>query len=257
LPADYFLLRENVNYSFWKTKFMLPSLIAVLRPGNPWPSCQRSPAVQKRLPPPSNPRLAPRGKTADQRLRILERLTTGLSVAHIARVEKLTVPREQQIIAAMLESREIDPPAGFVQLQVARLSEAMIVTRTMMMEDDLQAVDRMITLTRELDRYHGFGQAQIPAPPEPPTPRRLVGPAGRPQLTNSTLGTRPMRNFPPRKALKSLETAKESRKSRRRRNSPRQTPEKQPVPSWPGSSRPSTRRRFRPIGSVPTAYRRG
>jgi hypothetical protein len=205
----------------------------------------------------SAPRAAPRGKTADQRLRILERLTTGLSVAHIARVEKLTVPRVQQIIAAMLESREIDPPAGFVQLQVARLSEAMIVTRTMMMEDDFQAVDRMITLTRELDRYHGFGQAQIPAPPEPPTPRRLVGPAGRPQLTNSTLGTRPMRNSPPRKALKSLETAKESRKSRRRRNSPRQTPEKQPVPSWPGSSRPSTRRRFRPIGSVPTAYRRG
>jgi len=115
-------------------------------------------------------RAAPRRKTADQRLRILERLTSGLSVVHIARVEKLTVRRVQQIIAAMLESREIDPPAGFVQLQVARLSEAMIVTRTIMMEGDLQAVDRMIKLTRELDRYHGFGQARIPAPPEPPRP---------------------------------------------------------------------------------------
>jgi len=31
----------------------------------------------------------------------------------------------------MLESRQIDPPAGFVQLQIARLSEAMIVARTM------------------------------------------------------------------------------------------------------------------------------
>ena len=79
-------------------------------------------------------RVAPRRKTADQRLRILERLTTGLSVAHIARVEKLTVRRVQQIIAAMLESREIDPPTGFVQLQVARLSEVMIVTRTLMRE---------------------------------------------------------------------------------------------------------------------------
>jgi hypothetical protein len=122
------------------------------------------------------PRVAPRRKTADQRLRILERLTTGLSLAHIARVEKLTVRRVQQIIAAMLESREIDPPAGFVRLQVARLSEAMIVTRTIMMEGDLQAVDRMIRLTRELDRYHGFAQAPIPAPPR------------RPQLTNSTRG---------------------------------------------------------------------
>jgi len=126
-------------------------------------------------------RVAPRRKTADQRLRILERLTTGLSVAHIARVEKLTVRRVQQIIAAMLESREIDPPAGFVQLQVARLSNAMIVSHTMMMEGDLQAVDRMIKLTRELDRYHGFTQA--PAPPAPP--HRLAAPAPL-QLTKST-----------------------------------------------------------------------
>jgi len=117
-------------------------------------------------------------------LRILERLTIGLSVVHIARVEKLTVRRVQQIIAAMLESREIDPPAGFVQLQVARLSEAMIVTRTIMMEGNLQAVDRMIRLTRELDRYHGFAQAQTPAPLLPP--RRPAGPAPQPQLTNST-----------------------------------------------------------------------
>src|ERR1700679_730285 len=129
-------------------------------------------------------RVAPRRKTADQRLRILERLTTGLSVVHIARVEKLTVRRVQQIIAAMLESREIDPPAGFVQLQVARLSAAMIVSHTMMMEGDLQAVDRMIRLTRDLDRYHGFApQAQIPPPLEQPPPRRLAAPAP-PQSTN-------------------------------------------------------------------------
>jgi hypothetical protein len=125
-------------------------------------------------------RVAPRRKTADRRLRILERLTTGLSVAHIARVEKLTVRRVQQIIADMLDSREIDPPAGFVQLQVARLSNAMIVSHTMMMEGDLQAVDRMIKLTRELDRYHGFTQA-----PAPPAPHRLAAPAPL-QLTKST-----------------------------------------------------------------------
>jgi hypothetical protein len=120
-------------------------------------------------------RVAPGRKAADQRLRILERLTTGLSVAHIARVEKVTVRRVQQIIAAMLESREIDPPAGFVQLQVARLSDAMIVSRTLMMEGDLQAADRVIRLTRELDSYHGFAQA--PPLPEPPPPRRLAAPS--------------------------------------------------------------------------------
>ena len=61
----------------------------------------------------------------------MERLTTGLTVAHIAREERLTVTRIRQIIAAMLDSREIDPPAGFIQLQIARLSEATIVARTM------------------------------------------------------------------------------------------------------------------------------
>ena len=121
-------------------------------------------------------RVAPRRATADRRLRILERLTTGLTVAHIAREERLTVTRIRQIIAQMLESREIDPPAGFVQLQIARLSEAMIVARTMMMEGDLQAMDRLIKLTGELDRYHGFGKAPVALPAEGAPPRRLAGP---------------------------------------------------------------------------------
>src|ERR1700677_4391052 len=167
---------------------MVAFFIVALRPGNPMAKLSKK-SRRSEAPAPADepaPRVAPRRQTADLRLRILERLTSGLSIVHIARVEKLTVRRVQQIIAAMLESREIDPPAGFVQLQVARLSDAMIVTHTMMMEGDLQAVDRMIRLTRELDRYHGFGQA--PMPPEPPSPRRLAVPAGRPQLTNSTRG---------------------------------------------------------------------
>src|ERR1700692_2611369 len=89
-------------------------------------------------------RVAPRRKTAEQRLRIQQRLTMGLTVAHIARVEQLTAPRARQIITEMLASREVDPPAGFVQLQVARLSEAMIVAPTMMMQGDFQAMDRWI-----------------------------------------------------------------------------------------------------------------
>jgi hypothetical protein len=175
----FFFLKNETNASVRDRRFSDPR--------TPWPSRQRSPAVQKRLRPPPNPRLAsrPRRKAADQRLRILGRLTSGLSVVHIARVEKLTVRRVQQIIAAMLESREIGPPAGFVQLQVARISEAMIVSHTMMMmEGDLQAIDRMIGLTRELDRCHGFAQATVP--PEPPAPRRLAAPERRPQLSNST-----------------------------------------------------------------------
>jgi hypothetical protein len=86
-------------------------------------------------------RIASWRATTDRRLRILERPTTGLTVAHIAREEWLTVTRVRQILAATLESREIDPPAGFVQLQIARLSEPMIVARTMTRR---ATVDRLI-----------------------------------------------------------------------------------------------------------------
>jgi len=118
-------------------------------------------------PPEPARRVAPRHATANRRLRILERLTTGLIVAHIAREEGLTGTRIRQILAAMLESREIDPPAGFVQLQIARLSEAMIVARTMIMEGDLHAMDRLLELTGELDRYHGFGSRRFRFPRKP------------------------------------------------------------------------------------------
>jgi hypothetical protein len=121
-------------------------------------------------------RVAPRRATAERRLRIVERLTTGLTVAHIARVEGLSVRRIRRIIQEMLASREIDPPAGFVQLQIARLSEAMIVARTMMMEGDLQAMDRLIRLTGELDRYHGFTPSQIPDSAEAAPSWRIAGP---------------------------------------------------------------------------------
>jgi len=47
-------------------------------------------------------------------------------------VEQLSAPRARQIIAQVLASRETDPSAGFVQLQIARLSETMIVARKMM-----------------------------------------------------------------------------------------------------------------------------
>jgi hypothetical protein len=93
-------------------------------------------------------RIAPRRNTADRRLRILERLTTGLSVAHIAPVEQLTARRAPQIIAHMLAGRETDPPAGF-------------------------------ELTSELARYHGFALAQIPGAPEAAAPPHLTSPEPR------------------------------------------------------------------------------
>ncbi len=86
-------------------------------------------------------RIEARRATAERKLRILERLTMGASVANSARVEKVTIRRVRQIIAEMLARREVDPPAGFVQLQIARLGDAMVVAHTMMREGDLQATE--------------------------------------------------------------------------------------------------------------------
>src|SRR5271155_2000589 len=147
---------------------------------------QKSPSQEATAPPEPARRVAMRRATADRRLRILERLTTGLTVAHIAREEGLSVQRIRRIIAEMLESREMDPPAGFVQLQIARLSEAMIVARTMMMEGDLQAMDRLIRLTGELDRYHGFGKPPVSLTAEGSAPRRLAQPRRELPVPDST-----------------------------------------------------------------------
>ncbi len=128
-------------------------------------------------PPPPAPRTAMRRATAERKLRILERLTAGVSVAHIARVENVTIRRVRQIIAEMLAKREVDPPAGFVQLQIARLGDAMQVAHTMMMEGGLKAMDRVIRLAGELDRYHGFGRAEIASAPQAAPPPRIGPPA--------------------------------------------------------------------------------
>jgi hypothetical protein len=91
-----------------------------------------------------------------------------MPVIRIARLEGLTVRRVRQIIAEMLAKRELDPAAGFVQIQIARLNEAMIVAHDMMTGGDLAAMDRFIKLAGELDRYHGFVPGRAPSPAEPP-----------------------------------------------------------------------------------------
>jgi hypothetical protein len=136
-------------------------------------SSNRAANAKPSAPPPRSPRRA----SAQRKLRILERLTAGVSVAHIARTEKITIRRVRQIIGEMLARREVDPPAGFVQLQIARLSDAMSVAHTMMMEGDLQAMDRVVKIVGELDRYHGFGRAEPLPTPAPTQPTALAAPA--------------------------------------------------------------------------------
>jgi hypothetical protein len=86
----------------------------------------------------------------------------------------------------------------------------MIVECTMMMEGDLDAADRLLKRTGELDLYHGFAMPPFSLPAEG-SPQQLAGP--RREMPA------PRRKFPGCKALKSLEMRKElaERRSRKRR----------------------------------------
>lgn len=143
------------------------------------------------------PRVAPRRRSADMRLAIMEALTSGLSVAHIAKSTHLTARRVRQIVADMLEKREFDPAGGFAQLQIARLNDAMSVAHTMMMEGDLAALDRVIKLAGELDRYHGYAPGPLPALAPPQPPRGLAAPKPRLLAPATANAERQEEIFPP------------------------------------------------------------
>jgi hypothetical protein len=116
---------------------------------------------------------------AFRELHIIERLAAGVSIGEIAAIEKLSRRRVRELIAKRLAERGRLPPQEFFELQARLLGEALLVAYTAMNGGNLQAVDRVVRIVRELDRYHGF------APPSPASaaapPLALEAPA--PALT--------------------------------------------------------------------------
>jgi DNA-binding CsgD family transcriptional regulator len=120
-------------------------------------------------------RLAARQVKAERNVRLFNLLKSGVPIAEIALQEGLSVRRARELVQEMLERREVDPPAGFAQLQIGRLSDAMMVAYAAMMEGNLQALDRVLRIVGELDRRHGFCGA--PAEPAAGATRALAAPA--------------------------------------------------------------------------------
>ena len=119
----------------------------------------------------SRARLAARRAKAAQDVKVMNLLTAGVSVAEIALREGVPLRRMRERIQAMVARRAMETPAGFVQLQVARLSDALMVAHAAMMEGNLQGLDRVLRIVRELERYHGY------RPPDPASePPRLAAP---------------------------------------------------------------------------------
>jgi hypothetical protein len=108
-------------------------------------------------------------------LRLIEKLAAGVTIEEIAASERISPQWARERKAAVLAERAIDQPHEFIQLQIRRLSEAMLVAYSAMTAGDVKAVDQVIKVVRELDRYHGFGQhlgsprLLARAPVEPPS----------------------------------------------------------------------------------------
>jgi hypothetical protein len=114
----------------------------------------------------------PAARAADRRL-----LNGGVSISEIAAKEHLTLKRMRNLVREILARRMPQPPAEFVALQISRLSEALLVSYSAMGGANLKAVDRVVRIVRELDRYHGFAPRAVPTRAEE---LRLAPPAQSP-----------------------------------------------------------------------------
>ena len=126
-------------------------------------------------------RRATQAKKAERETRIVGLLNRGVSVAEIASRERVTLNRMRKVVRAILERRMPQPPAEYLALQVSRLNEALLVSYGAMYNPstgaDFKAIDSVVRIVREMDRYHGFAPAgersQI-------RPRRLAASPERP-----------------------------------------------------------------------------
>jgi hypothetical protein len=108
---------------------------------------------------------------------IIDKLNRGMSVTELAARQGVTLRRMQIFLREILARRAPSPPAEYLALQVNRLNEAMIVAYGSMAGGNLKAVDRVVRIVSEMDRYHGFFPRRAGTPVRS---RRLALPAQEP-----------------------------------------------------------------------------
>src|SRR5277367_1152641 len=99
---------------------------------------------------------AARQAKARRERRIIELLNRGVPVVEIAELEDVGEKHMRAHVREALARRMPEPPAQFVAMQVSRLNEALRMSFDAMSGANLRAVDRVVKIVRELDRYHGL-----------------------------------------------------------------------------------------------------
>jgi hypothetical protein len=117
----------------------------------------------KPLPQPAPARAARLEKFKRER-RIVDYLNRGVSVAEIAAEVGVGEKRLRALIREILARRMPHPPEEFVAIQMSRLNEALLVAFSAMSTTNLKAVDQVVKIVRELDRYGGAFAAEWARP---------------------------------------------------------------------------------------------
>jgi DNA-binding CsgD family transcriptional regulator len=127
-------------------------------------------------------RRAARREKAEREQRIVSLLNRGVSIPEIAAQQGVSIKRMRNLVREILAQRLPQPPAEFLALQVSRLNEALLITYSAMHTTaagaNFEAVDRVVKIVRELDRYHGF--SAVPRSREETEAHRLPPPVDRP-----------------------------------------------------------------------------
>ncbi len=114
----------------------------------PFPAKPRSRSIAARR--------AARVEKAVRERRIVDSLNRGVSTAEIAAREGVTEKRMRAVVGEILARRLPEAPADYVALQIGRLNEALLVAYSAMSGTNLRAVECVVRIVREMDRYHGF-----------------------------------------------------------------------------------------------------
>ncbi len=137
--------------------------------------------------PPAEARAARLAKFAREQL-IVDYLNRGVSIAEIAARVGIGEKRMRAVIREILAHRCPHPPEEFVAIQVSRLDEALLIAYSAMSPTNLNAVDQVVKIVRELDRYGGAFAAEWRRPE--PSPRIIPGSQpGNPGLDAPADGT--------------------------------------------------------------------
>jgi len=133
-------------------------------------------------------RRAARLVKARREQRIVGLLNSGVSIPEIAAREGVTEKRMRAVVRDILARRMPEPPEQFLALQASRVNEALLVAYGAMSEGNLKAVDRVVKIVRELDRYHGLAVAERRSSASEP---RLEAPAQTPLVIAAPPRARP------------------------------------------------------------------